>query len=71
MKSPRFISQQLLDVHQYPHVNFLREIEYMVWRGLVWWYDGRKCTKFSSLQYLVKNGMVLCFRDSVLCVWIE
>jgi hypothetical protein len=38
---------------------------------MVWWLGGRKCTKCSSLQYLVKDGMVLCSRDSVLCVWIE
>jgi len=43
----------------------------MVWRGMAWWPDCRTCTKFSYLQYLVKDGMVLCFRDSVLSVWIE
>ena len=42
----------------------------MVWREVVCGLDNRKCTKCTSLQCLVKDGMVLGFRDSVLCVWL-
>jgi hypothetical protein len=28
-----------------------------------WNVDDRQCATYSSMQYMVKDGIVLCFRD--------